>query len=169
MKFINCIENRDKLNKIGEIINRNAEETDFDGSIVYGIKSVFNISISYIKVTELPVKNCNGQMKRLEIDKEKAGSVLNIIEFIPDKELEKYVDTDRVLKTMKSVPFGAAGSQIVYANEKYAVIKNYNGIVIYSLADENFCGGIDSRALGMNKMQEVILCLNCLKTCLYCH
>ena len=146
-------ENRDKLNETEKIINRNTEKTDFEEGVIDGIKSVFNRSISSIRVTELSVKNYDSQVQGLEIDKEKLGSVLSIIEFVPDKELEKYVDTDSVLKTMKSEPFGATGPQIAYANEKYAVIKNYNGMVIYSLTDEKFCGGIDSRALGMNKMQ----------------
>lgn len=46
-------ENRDKINNTEEIINRNAEETDFEEGVIYGIKSVFNRSISAIKLTEL--------------------------------------------------------------------------------------------------------------------
>ncbi|MDO4300610.1 MAG: hypothetical protein Q4D26_04360 [Clostridia bacterium] len=77
----------------------------------------------------------------------------SLYEFNPDPKLDQYLDKDKVIKTIKSNPIGAAGPKLVYANDKYAVVLNYNGILIYSLLNNEVIGGIDNVSLGMNKIQ----------------
>lgn len=53
----------------------------------------------------------------------------------------------------KNQPIGATGPRLVYAYDQYAVILNFNGILIYDFDQQAILHTIDNLSLGLNKMQ----------------
>ncbi|MDD2246571.1 MAG: hypothetical protein PHI70_04110 [Proteiniphilum sp.] len=60
---------------------------------------------------------------------------------------------DQIIEAIKKQPIGARGPKLIYAYKQYAVILNFNGILIYDFDKENIIHTIDNMSLGVNKMQ----------------
>lgn len=74
--------------------------------------------------------------------------------FKKDKNLDKYLNKDKeIIDELKNNPYGATGPKIAYANERYVLILNYNGILIYDFNLDKIVNAIDNLSLGMNKIQ----------------
>ncbi len=74
--------------------------------------------------------------------------------FKKDKNLDKYLNKDKeIIDELKNNPYGATGPKIAYANERYVLILNYNGILIYDFKLDKIVNAIDNLSLGMNKIQ----------------
>lgn len=71
-----------------------------------------------------------------------------------ENSLEDYLNKDsQIIEEMKKQPIGATGPSLVYAHKQYAVILNFNGILIYDFDKENIIHTIDNMSLELNKMQ----------------
>jgi len=68
-------------------------------------------------------------------------------------DFNQYLDKNKVYKNIIESPFGTDGPQIVYASDKYAVIFDYSGTLIYDFENNIICGGIDNKVLGMSATQ----------------
>ncbi|ADY55716.1 hypothetical protein Sgly_1413 [Syntrophobotulus glycolicus DSM 8271] len=71
-----------------------------------------------------------------------------------NSELENFLNQDdQVIEKIKNQPIGATGPRLVYAYDQYAVILNFNGILIYDFDQQAILHTIDNLSLGLNKMQ----------------
>ncbi|MGI5920757.1 MAG: hypothetical protein ACOX6I_03390 [Syntrophomonadaceae bacterium] len=75
-------------------------------------------------------------------------------ENLNELNLERYLNKDdQIIEAIKKQPIGATGPKLIYAYKQYAVILNFNGILIYDFDKENIIHTIDNMSLGLNKMQ----------------
>lgn len=77
----------------------------------------------------------------------------NNISFNADESLSQYLDKEKVYDIIKANPIGSDNPEIVYASDKYAVIFNYNGTLIYDFESNKICGAIDNTAINMTATQ----------------
>lgn len=72
--------------------------------------------------------------------------------FEKDESLDKYINNDLQNEVLEA-PIGAAPPKLAFANDKYAGVLNYNGLLIYSLDDKKLSTAIDIKGLGFDRIQ----------------
>lgn len=72
--------------------------------------------------------------------------------FEKDESLDKYINNDLQNEVLEA-PIGAAPPKLAFANDKYAGVLNYNGLLIYSLDDKKLSTAIDIKGLGFDQIQ----------------
>lgn len=72
--------------------------------------------------------------------------------FEKDESLDKYINNDLQNEVLEA-PIGAAPPKLAFANDKYAGVLNYNGLLIYSLGDKKLSSAIDINGLGFDQIQ----------------
>lgn len=72
--------------------------------------------------------------------------------FEKDESLDKYINNDLQNEVLEA-PIGAAPPKLAFANDKYAGVLNYNGLLIYSLDDKKLSTAIDINGLGFEQIQ----------------
>lgn len=72
--------------------------------------------------------------------------------FEKDESLDKYINNDLQNEVLEA-PIGAAPPKLAFANDKYAGVLNYNGLLIYSLDDKKISTAIDIKGLGFDRIQ----------------
>lgn len=72
--------------------------------------------------------------------------------FEKDEALDKFINND-LQNDVLEAPLGAVAPKLVFANDKYAGVLNYNGLLIYSLDDKKLSSAIDINGLGFDQIQ----------------
>lgn len=72
--------------------------------------------------------------------------------FEKDESLDKFINND-LQNDVLEAPIGAAPPELAFANDKYAGVLNYNGLLIYSLDDKKLSSAIDINGLGFDQIQ----------------
>ncbi len=72
--------------------------------------------------------------------------------FEKDESLDKYINNDLQNEVLEA-PIGAAPPKLAFANDKYAGVLNYNGLLIYKLDDKKLSTAIDIKGLGFDRIQ----------------
>ncbi len=72
--------------------------------------------------------------------------------FEKDESLDKFIKTD-IQNDVLEAPLGAVAPKLAFANDKYAGVLNYNGLLIYKLDDKKLSSAIDINALGFDQIQ----------------
>lgn len=72
--------------------------------------------------------------------------------FEEDASLSKFINTD-IQKDVLESHIGAVPPDLCFANDNYAGILNYNGILIYSIKDKKLSSAIDIKGLGFDQIQ----------------
>ena len=72
--------------------------------------------------------------------------------FEKDESLDKFIKTDIQNEVLES-PLGAVAPKLAFANDKYAGVLNYNGLLIYRLDDIKLISSIDINGLGFYLIQ----------------
>lgn len=72
--------------------------------------------------------------------------------FEKDEALDKFIKAD-MQNDVFEAPIGAVAPKLVFANDKYAGVLNYNGLLIYSLGDKKLSSAIDINGLGFDQIQ----------------
>lgn len=72
--------------------------------------------------------------------------------FEKDESLDKFINNDLQSDVLEA-PIGAVAPKLVFANDKYAGVLNYNGLLIYSLGDKKLSSAIDINGLGFDQIQ----------------
>lgn len=72
--------------------------------------------------------------------------------FEKDEALDKFINPDMQNDVLEA-PIGAVAPKLVFANDKYAGVLNYNGLLIYSLGDKKLSSAIDINGLGFDQIQ----------------
>lgn len=72
--------------------------------------------------------------------------------FEKDEALDKFIKTDIQNEVLES-PLGAVAPKLAFANDKYAGVLNYNGLLIYKLDDKKLSSAIDINGLGFDQIQ----------------
>lgn len=72
--------------------------------------------------------------------------------FEKDESLDKYINNDLQNEVLEA-PIGAAPPKLAFANDKYAGVLSYNGLLIYSLDDKKLSTAIDIKGLGFDRIQ----------------
>lgn len=72
--------------------------------------------------------------------------------FEKDESLDKFINND-LQNDVLEAPLGAVAPKLVFANDKYAGVLNYNGLLIYSLGDKKLSSAIDINGLGFDQIQ----------------
>lgn len=72
--------------------------------------------------------------------------------FEKDEALDKFINND-LQNDVLEAPLGAVAPKLVFANDKYAGVLNYNGLLIYSLDDKKLSTVIDINGLGFDQIQ----------------
>ena len=72
--------------------------------------------------------------------------------FEKDEALDKFINND-LQNDVLEAPLGAVAPKLVFANDKYAGVLNYNGLLIYSLGDKKLSSAIDINGLGFDQIQ----------------
>lgn len=72
--------------------------------------------------------------------------------FEKDESLDKFIKAD-IQNEVLEAPLGAVAPKLIFANDKYAGVLNYNGLLIYSLGDKKLSSAIDINALGFDQIQ----------------
>lgn len=72
--------------------------------------------------------------------------------FEEDASLSKFINTD-IRKDVLESHIGAVPPELCFANDNYAGILNYNGILIYSIKDKKLSSAIDIKGLGFDQIQ----------------
>lgn len=72
--------------------------------------------------------------------------------FEKDEALDKFINSDMQNDVLEA-PIGAVAPKLVFANDKYAGVLNYNGLLIYSLGDKKLSSAIDINGLGFDQIQ----------------
>lgn len=72
--------------------------------------------------------------------------------FEKDEALDKFIKAD-IQNDVLEAPIGAVAPKLVFANDKYAGVLNYNGLLIYSLGDKKLSSAIDINGLGFDQIQ----------------
>lgn len=93
------------------------------------------------KDTDKEVKNASKEDSQNETTK-----------FEKDESLDKFINND-LQNDVLEAPIGAVAPKLVFANDKYAGVLNYNGLLIYSLDDKKLSTAIDINGLGFEQIQ----------------
>lgn len=72
--------------------------------------------------------------------------------FEKDEALDKFINNDLQNEVLEA-PLGAVAPKLIFANDKYAGVLNYNGLLIYSLDDKKLSSAIDTNGLGFDQIQ----------------
>lgn len=72
--------------------------------------------------------------------------------FEKDEALDKFINNDLQNEVLEA-PLGAVAPKLIFANDKYAGVLNYNGLLIYSLDDKKLSSAIDINGLGFDQIQ----------------
>ena len=72
--------------------------------------------------------------------------------FEKDEALDKFIKAD-IQNEVLEAPLGAVAPKLIFANDKYAGVLNYNGLLIYSLGDKKLSSAIDINGLGFDQIQ----------------
>lgn len=72
--------------------------------------------------------------------------------FEKDEALDKFIKAD-IQNEVLEAPIGADPPNLAFANDKYAGVLNYNGLLIYSLDDKKLSSAIDINGLGFDQIQ----------------
>ena len=72
--------------------------------------------------------------------------------FEKDESLDKFINND-LQNDVLEAPIGAAPPELAFANDNYAGVLNYNGLLIYSLDDKKLSSAIDINGLGFDQIQ----------------
>ena len=72
--------------------------------------------------------------------------------FEKDEALDKFIKAD-IQNEVLEAPIGADPPKLAFANDKYAGVLNYNGLLIYSLDDKKLSSAIDINGLGFDQIQ----------------
>ena len=72
--------------------------------------------------------------------------------FEKDEALDKFINNDMQNEVLEA-PIGADPPKLIFANDKYAGVLNYNGLLIYSLGDKKLSSAIDINGLGFDQIQ----------------
>lgn len=72
--------------------------------------------------------------------------------FEKDEALDKFINNDLQNEVLEA-PLGAVAPKLIFANDKYAGVLNYNGLLIYSLGDKKLSSAIDINGLGFDQIQ----------------
>lgn len=72
--------------------------------------------------------------------------------FEKDEALDKFIKAD-IQNEVLEAPLGAVAPKLAFANDKYAGVLNYNGLLIYSLGDKKLSSAIDINGLGFDQIQ----------------
>ena len=72
--------------------------------------------------------------------------------FEKDESLGKFINNDLQNEVLEA-PIGADPPKLAFANDKYAGVLNYNGLLIYSLDDKKLSSAIDINGLGFDQIQ----------------
>ena len=82
----------------------------------------------------------------------KEESQNEITKFEKDESLDKFINNDLQSDVLEA-PIGADPPKLIFANDKYSGVLNYNGLLIYSLGDKKLSSAIDINALGFDRIQ----------------
>ena len=72
--------------------------------------------------------------------------------FEKDEALDKFIKAD-IQNEVLEAPLGAVAPKLAFANDKYAGVLNYNGLLIYKLDDKKLSTAIDINGLGFDQIQ----------------
>lgn len=72
--------------------------------------------------------------------------------FEKDEALDKFINPE-IQNDVLEAPIGADVPKLAFANDKYAGVLNYNGLLIYKLDDKKLSSAIDINALGFDRIQ----------------
>lgn len=72
--------------------------------------------------------------------------------FEKDEALGKFINNDLQNEVLEA-PIGADPPKLIFANDKYAGVLNYNGLLIYNLDDKKLSTAIDINGLGFDQIQ----------------
>lgn len=72
--------------------------------------------------------------------------------FEKDEALDKFIKAD-IQNEVLEAPLGAVAPKLIFANDKYAGVLNYNGLLIYNLDDKKLSSALDINALGFDQIQ----------------
>lgn len=72
--------------------------------------------------------------------------------FEKDESLDKFINND-LQNDVLEAPIGAVAPKLAFANDKYAGVLNYNGLLIYNLDDKKLSSALDINALGFDQIQ----------------
>lgn len=82
----------------------------------------------------------------------KENSQDDTTKFEKDEALDKFIKAD-IQNEVLEAPIGADPPKLIFANDKYAGVLNYNGLLIYSLGDKKLSSAIDINGLGFDQIQ----------------
>lgn len=82
----------------------------------------------------------------------KENSQDDTTKFEKDEALDKFIKAD-IQNEVLEAPIGADPPKLAFANDKYAGVLNYNGLLIYSLDDKKLSSAIDINGLGFDQIQ----------------
>lgn len=82
----------------------------------------------------------------------KENSQDDTTKFEKDEALDKFIKAD-IQNEVLEAPIGADLPKLAFANDKYAGVLNYNGLLIYSLDDKKLSSAIDINGLGFDQIQ----------------
>lgn len=82
----------------------------------------------------------------------KENSQDDTTKFEKDEALDKFINSDMQNDVLEA-PLGAVAPKLIFANDKYAGVLNYNGLLIYSLDDKKLSSAIDINGLGFDQIQ----------------
>lgn len=101
------------------------------------------------KDTDKEVQNEPKEEVQNETDKEVQNETTK---FEKDESLDKFINND-LQNDVLEAPIGAAPPKLAFANDKYAGVLNYNGLLIYNIDDKKLSSAIDINGLGFEQIQ----------------
>lgn len=101
------------------------------------------------KDTDKEVQNEPKEEVQNETDKEVQNKTTM---FEKDESLDKFINND-LQNDVLEAPIGAAPPKLAFANDKYAGVLNYNGLLIYNIDDKKLSAAIDINGLGFEQIQ----------------
>lgn len=108
------------------------------------LKNKKKVLVLILSIFLISITACVNQSKNDEKD--------NSYEFEQDLSLSKFINLS-IQKDVFESNIGAVPPKLAFANDEYVGILNYNGLLIYSINDENLSSAIDIKGLGFDKMQ----------------
>lgn len=108
------------------------------------LKNKKKVLVLILSIFLISITACVNQSKNDEKD--------NSYEFEQDLSLSKFINPS-IQKDVFESNIGAVPPKLAFANDGYVGILNYNGLLIYSINDENLSSAIDIKGLGFDKIQ----------------
>ena len=97
-------------------------------------------------------KEVQNESKEEVQNESKEESQNETTKFEKDEALDKFINND-LQNDVLEAPIGAIAPELAFANDKYAGVLNYNGLLIYSLGDKKLSSVIDINGLGFDQIQ----------------